>query len=99
MVLNPANIVIGGEITRIAPAVVQQAAATVAFENFPGATTPVVRGAQLLDDDGALGALAALFHSSPILAGYPEASDAASRPASIERGTTTRRGVAHGRAQ
>ncbi len=99
MVLNPADIVIGGEITRVAPAVVQQAAATIAFEHFPRVAKPVVRAAQLSDDDGALGALAALFHNSPILAAYPEAADAGPRPAPIERaGTTTRRGVAHGRA-
>ena len=99
MVLNPADIVIGGEISRVAPAVVQQAAATIAFEHFPRAVKPVVRRAQLFDDDGALGALAALFHSSPILAAYPEAADATSRPAPIERADkTTIRGVAHGRA-
>jgi predicted NBD/HSP70 family sugar kinase len=99
MVLNPADIVIGGEITRVAPTVVQQAAATIAFEHFPRVAKPVVRGAQLSDDDGALGALAALFHNSPILAAYPEAADATPRPAPIERvRTTTRRGVAHGRA-
>ena len=100
MVLNPADIVIGGEITRIAPAVVQQAAATIAFENFPRVAKPVVRGAQLSDDDGALGALAALFHNSPILVAYPEAADAPPQPAPIERDEpTTRSGVAHGRAQ
>jgi predicted NBD/HSP70 family sugar kinase len=101
MVLNPADIVIGGEITRIAPVLLQQAAATIAFEHFPLAARPVVRRAQLSDDDGALGALAALFHSSPILAAYPEAADATpARAAPIERaGATTSRGVAHGRAQ
>ncbi|MDQ4052750.1 MAG: ROK family transcriptional regulator [Actinomycetota bacterium] len=99
MVLNPADIVIGGEITRVAPAVVQQAAATIAFEHFPRVAKPVVRGAQLSDDDGALGALAALFHNSPILAAYPEAAEATPRPAPLERaGTTTSRGAAHGRA-
>jgi predicted NBD/HSP70 family sugar kinase len=99
MVLNPADIVIGGEITRVAPTVVQQAASTIAFEHFPRVTKPAVRGARLSDDDGALGALAALFHNSPILAAYPEAADVTPRPAPIERaGTTTSRGVAHGRA-
>jgi predicted NBD/HSP70 family sugar kinase len=99
MMLDPADIVIGGEITRVAPAVVQQAAATIAFEHFPRASKPVVRRAELSDDDGALGALAALFHNSPILAAYPEAADAIPRPAPIERaGATTSRGVAYGRA-
>ena len=99
MVLDPADIVIGGEIARVAPVVLQQAAATIAFEHFPRAPGPVVRGAQLSDDDGALGALAALFHNSPILAAYPEAADVTTRPAPIEQaGVTTSRGVAHGRA-
>ncbi len=99
MVLDPADIVIGGEVARVAPVVLQQAAATIAFEHFPGARMPVVRGAQLSDDDGALGALAALFHNSPILAAYPEAADTTARPAPIERaGTTRNRGAAHGRA-
>ena len=99
MVLDPADIVIGGEIARVAPVVLQQAAATIAFEHFPGARMPVVRGAQLSDDDGALGALAALFHNSPILAAYPEAADTTTHPAPIERaGTTRNRGAAHGRA-
>lgn len=101
LILNPADIVIGGEITRMAPAVLQQAAATIAFEHFPGAAKPVVRRAQLSDDDGALGALAALFHSSPLLAAYPEAAEATpAGSASIERARkATNRGVAYGRAQ
>jgi predicted NBD/HSP70 family sugar kinase len=99
MALNPAEIVIGGEITRIAPVIVEQAAATVAYELFPGAASPGVRAAHLADDDGALGALAAVFHSSPLLAGYPETpapAGAGSRTAIRPRQT---RGVADGRAQ
>jgi predicted NBD/HSP70 family sugar kinase len=101
MALNPADIVIGGEIARVAPVILQQAAATIAFEHFPGAAMPVVRRAQLSDEDGALGALAALFHNSPLLVAYPEAADATTPgPPSIERaGVTTNRGVAHGSAQ
>jgi len=100
MALNPADIVIGGEVARIAPVVLEQAAATIAFEHFPRAAKPVVRRAELSDDDGALGALAALFHSSPLLAAYPEAADAnPARPEAIEHpGNRTSRGVAHGRA-
>ncbi|MET9310707.1 ROK family transcriptional regulator [Kribbella sp. NPDC003505] len=99
MALNPAEIVIGGEITRIAPVIVEQAAATVAYELFPGAASPGVRAAHLADDDGALGALAAVFHSSPLLAGYPETpapAGAGSRAAIRPRQT---RGVADGRDQ
>lgn len=78
MALDPAEIVIGGEVARVAPALVQQAAARIEVELFPRATSsPLVRSAQLSDDDGALGALAALFHSSPLLAGYPEAPGSA----------------------
>jgi len=80
MALDPVEIVIGGEITRVAPVIVQQVAASVAYEAFPGAAAkPVVRRAQLSNDDGALGALAALFHSSPLLAGYPDAADTTTR--------------------
>jgi predicted NBD/HSP70 family sugar kinase len=100
MALNPADIVIGGEITRVAPVVLQHAAAAIAYEQFPRAAKPVVRRAQLSDEDGALGALAALFHSSPILAAYPDAADSTpASPTLIDRADkTTKRGVAHGRA-
>jgi predicted NBD/HSP70 family sugar kinase len=101
LILNPADIVIGGEITRVAPAVLQQAATTIAVEHFSGVPKPVVRRAELSDDDGALGALAALFHSSPLLAAYPEAPEAnPAGSASIERARkATNKGVAYGRAQ
>lgn len=88
MTLNPAKVVIGGEITRLAPVVVEQVAATLAAEVFPTASaSPVVEAARLSDDDGAIGALAAVFHSSPLLARYPEtgevkgASDSLDSPA------------------
>jgi predicted NBD/HSP70 family sugar kinase len=96
MTLNPASIVIGGEIARIAPVIVQQVAATVAYELFPsGIARPVVRAAELADDAGAVGALAALFHNSPLLVGYPEA-DAADR---ADPRHHTPEGVAHGRTR
>ena len=92
MTFNPAEIVIGGEITRIAPILVERAAAQIASEWFPHATPkPVVRRAELSDDDGALGALAALFHNSPLLAGYPEApgtTGAGARTPQPTRGVT-----------
>lgn len=75
MALNPAEVVIGGGIVRVAPAILRQAVATITYELFPGAELPIVRAARLSDDDGALGALAALFHSSPLLAGYPEVKE------------------------
>jgi hypothetical protein len=66
--------VIGGEIVRIAPVLVEQAAATLRYElySIPSDQPLVVRAAQLQDSDGALGAIAAIFHQSPLLAGYPE---------------------------
>ena len=73
MAFNPAEVVIGGDIARLAPVIVHQVTETVATELFPwSAAKPRVRCAQLSDDDGALGALAALFRSSPLLADYPE---------------------------
>ncbi|MFF0791629.1 ROK family transcriptional regulator [Streptomyces spiralis] len=76
MTLNPVKVVIGGEITRLAPVIVEQVAATLAGELFPIVSAgPVVEAARLSDDDGALGALAAVFHSSPLLARYPETAE------------------------
>ncbi|RSN71590.1 MULTISPECIES: ROK family transcriptional regulator [Actinomadura] len=101
LILDPGEIVIGGEVTRVAPVLLEEAAAAIAAANFPGGSAPVVRRAELSDDDGALGALAALFHSSPLLAAYPEAPEAnPAGTAPIERARkTTSRGVAYGRAQ
>ncbi|MEY8039117.1 ROK family transcriptional regulator [Saccharopolyspora cebuensis] len=82
MVVNPAEVVIGGEIAHLAPVLVRQVTATVAAELFPwSAAMPVIRCARLSDDDGALGALAALFHSSPLLAGHPEPARISAQPA------------------
>ncbi|MBQ1093324.1 ROK family transcriptional regulator [Streptomyces sp. B93] len=73
MALNPAKVVIGGEIAQLAPVLVEQVAVTLAGELFPTSSAgPVVEAARLSDDDGAIGALAAVFHSSPLLARYPE---------------------------
>jgi predicted NBD/HSP70 family sugar kinase len=99
MALNPSEVVIGGEITRVAPVLVEQARATLTYELFPGAGPPEVRAAHLSDDDGALGALAALFHSSPLLAGYPEVpTPAGTGPRAQDRTRTiATEGVADGR--
>lgn len=86
MVLNPAHIIIGGEIARVAPALVTAARDTLHFERLPGsATAPEVRVAELGDDDGAIGAIAALFHQSPLLAGYPEPVASAAAPTDDRR--------------
>jgi len=99
MAVNPSEVVIGGEISRVAPVIVEQARSTLTYELLPGAGPPHVRAAHLSDEDGALGALAALFHSSPLLAGYPEAPAPAApdpRSQSPSQATTTQ-GDADGR--
>jgi predicted NBD/HSP70 family sugar kinase len=74
MTLNPREVVMGGEIVRIAPVLVEQAAATLRYElySIPSDQPHIVRAALLPDSDGALGAIAAIFHQSPLLAGYPD---------------------------
>ncbi|MEV6347327.1 ROK family transcriptional regulator [Actinoplanes sp. NPDC051851] len=80
LILDPELIVIGGSLPPAAPAIVDRAAAVVAAGRIPaghdvaGSGTrprgPVVRAALLGDDDGARGAVAALYRQSPLLAGY-----------------------------
>lgn len=73
MALDPGEIVIAGGLVRVAPEFVDAVAAVVRFEHSPHSeTAPGVRAAELDADAGALGAIAALFHQSPLLAGYPE---------------------------
>jgi predicted NBD/HSP70 family sugar kinase len=72
LILDPEQIVIGGSLTRAAPVIVTRAAAIVAAELAPvSGAVPLIRAAKLGDDDGARGAIAALFRQSPLLAGYP----------------------------
>lgn len=73
LTLDPDEVVIGGEIVHVAPVIVEQAAATLRYElhPLPAAEPVLVRPGRLRDTDGALGALAAAFHLSPLLAGYP----------------------------
>ncbi|WP_220505976.1 ROK family transcriptional regulator [Microbispora sp. H10830] len=71
MTLNPDEIVLGGEIIQVAPALLRQVADTVTYElSWRIDAAPVIRPALLSDDGGARGAIAALFHESPLLAGY-----------------------------
>jgi predicted NBD/HSP70 family sugar kinase/lambda repressor-like predicted transcriptional regulator len=74
MTLDPDEVVIGGEVVHLAPVIVEQAAATLRYELYaiPAVEPIVVRVGRLRDSDGALGALTATFHRSPLLAGYPE---------------------------
>lgn len=82
MVFNPAEIVIGGEIARLTPVLVERTSEALGEELFPWvAARPVVRAARLADDDGAIGALAALFRSAPLLADQPEPAPVRALPA------------------
>lgn len=74
MGVNPSEIVIGGEIAGISDVLVQQAAETIRYELLPvEERLPAIRAAQLGDEGGAIGAIAALFRTSPLLAGYFDA--------------------------
>lgn len=88
MTLNPSEIVLGGEIVRIAPVLLHQVISTITYElSWLPDAAPVIRAASLADEGGALGAIVALFHESPLLASYPEAAVAARIPAQFEGAT------------
>jgi predicted NBD/HSP70 family sugar kinase len=81
LMLSPARVVIGGQLPAMAPYVVGRIAAIIATElEAVGTGLPTVRAARLDDGDGAHGAIAALYHSSPLLAEYDLASPAAEGP-------------------
>ncbi|WP_329247119.1 ROK family transcriptional regulator [Actinoallomurus sp. NBC_01490] len=81
MTLNPSEIVLSGEIVHIAPMLFQQVVSTITYElSYRAEAAPVIRPALLADEGGALGAIAVLFHESPLLAGYPEDPVAPSGP-------------------
>lgn len=86
MTLNPSQIVLGGDVVHIAPTLLQQVKSTITYElSWLPDAAPVVRAAVLSDEGGALGAVAALFHESPLLASYPEAGSAPSRPVPLSK--------------
>lgn len=75
--LNPAEIVVGGEIVHLAPQLLAQAQTMINWELQTMAGSELrLRQASLGDEDGALGAVAALLHTSPLLANYPVAGTA-----------------------
>ncbi len=77
LMLSPARVVIGGQLPVLAPYVVDRVAAIIATElEAVGTGLPTVRAARLDDEDGARGAIAALYHQSPLLAEYDLASSA-----------------------
>ncbi len=88
MAVNPASIAIGGEITGIAPAIVEHIASTLRYElSCVAEAMPVVKASERPDFAGAIGAIAALFRESPVLAAYPATTGAIQRP------TTTRSSI------
>ncbi|MBB4750663.1 ROK family transcriptional regulator [Actinoplanes lobatus] len=71
LILDPELIVIGGPLVSAVPEIVDRAAAVIAAERpARGGAGPAVRAARLGDDDGARGAVAAIFRQSPLLADY-----------------------------
>ena len=73
MALDPEEIVLAGDIVHRAPALLAQAETVIRWELLPiPEATPTIRAASLGDEDGALGAVAALFHQSPLLDSYPD---------------------------
>ncbi|WP_460350389.1 ROK family transcriptional regulator [Actinoallomurus acanthiterrae] len=71
LTLNPDEIVLGGDIVAIAPTLMRQVSAAITYElSWLTDAAPVVRPARLSDDGGVLGAIATLFHESPLLDRY-----------------------------
>lgn len=72
MVMDPAQVIIGGEIVRLAPTLTKAAEDVFHFDMATdNGFMPHFRQADLDDDAGAIGAVAVLFHGSPQLAGPP----------------------------
>jgi len=70
--LNPAEIVIGGEVAIASDVVVAQVAETVTYELLPvGQYGPRIRLTSLRDEGGAIGGIIALLRRTPLLAEYP----------------------------
>jgi predicted NBD/HSP70 family sugar kinase len=74
LIANPSEVVIEGPLVRIIPGFVALVAATVTYEvhSIAGAR-PSIRAAQLSDEAGAIGAIAALLQSS-LPRGHPESA-------------------------
>jgi predicted NBD/HSP70 family sugar kinase len=89
MTLNPREIVIGGELIRVAPLLLEQVTSTIRYElSWQFEAAPTVRAARLGDDAGALGAVIALFHESPLLASYAEETMTVDHPGGHDRRRT-----------
>lgn len=70
--LNPAEIVIGGEVAMISEAIIAQIAETITYELLPvGQYGPHIRRTTLGDEGGAIGGIIALLRRTPLLDDYP----------------------------
>ncbi|RUR01800.1 ROK family transcriptional regulator [Labedella endophytica] len=77
MTLNPSSIVLGGPVVDVAPALVDAARSALRFELASiSPALPDFRTSTLGDLAGAVGAIAAVFRESPLLANYPGVADA-----------------------
>lgn len=73
LILNPAIVVIGGDVPRHAPAIMRVVRDTMTYElSSTAPAAPQLRQAAYSGDEGSRGAIAALFHASPLLIDYPE---------------------------
>jgi predicted NBD/HSP70 family sugar kinase len=73
LILNPAVVVIGGDVARHAPAILGVIADTMTDElSSTAPVAPRVVAAAYSGDEGSRGAIAALFQSSPLLVHYAE---------------------------
>ncbi|GAA3881188.1 ROK family transcriptional regulator [Leifsonia kafniensis] len=89
VVLDPAEIVIGGPLVQAAPMIVDQARSAIGYELIPiPQAAPVIRAASLGDDDGARGAIAAVLRRSALLQRYPDDGVARDLPSPLQRSTT-----------
>lgn len=72
LLLDPSDVVLAGELIQVAPPFVEQVRRGIRYALLPmNESVPTIRTARLFDDAGALGALVALLHRSPLLAEYP----------------------------
>lgn len=76
--VNPAEIVIGGEVAMVSDVLVAQIAETITYELLPvGQYGPRIRRTSLGDEGGAIGGIIAVLRRTPLLNDYPNtASDA-----------------------
>lgn len=73
--LNPAEIVVGGEVAMVSDTLIAQIEETITYELLPvGQYGPRVRRTSLRDEGGAIGGIIALLRRTPLLADYPNSA-------------------------